>query len=547
MPGGETNSLALPEPEFWARFGEEETSSLEFKERFVKAGKLQDPLVAFANTRGGTVAVGVTETLPRRIVGTRWDQEAAERVQESARITHPPLSVSPHLLDVGGRTVALLRVEPLERGWAQTSDGRLIVRAGPTNRTLVGNELLRFVQERGSDPVEDQRVRGTSVDDLQQDLLLEFMRRRLGRRRIDVVSTTRNLGFTDPGGEVRLAGLLLFGREPQRDNRRFGIDVLRFEGAAGTRVQLRDRQQLTGTLSELVMQADRTIYDEMRRDAVIRGLVREEVPEFPPLALREALLNAVGHRDYSLRGSAVEVRLFDDAIEIESPGTLAGYVTLENLREGQYSRNERVMDAFHVLGLVEEAGTGIDRMYEQMEEALLDPPEFEERSNSFVVRFRGRSVFAAEDRLWVSRFSELGLSADEKVALVYARRQGSVTNEELRAPRRLDATESRAVLQNLVARQLLQPLGRGRGTRYVLGQLALRARQLANLGEQVDTVVAHARRLGAVANRDVRGLLGVDSTTARTMLELAVAQGLLRPVGERRGRRYLPTGRAEEI
>jgi ATP-dependent DNA helicase RecG len=285
----------------------------------------------------------------------------------------------------------------------------------------------------------------------------------------------------------------------------------------------------------------------MRRDAVIRGLVREEVPEFPPLALREALLNAVGHRDYSLRGSAVQVRLFDDAIEVESPGTLAGWVTLENLLTAQYSRNERIMDAFHHLGLVEEAGTGIDRMFTAMEDALLDPPEFEELSNAFLVRFLGRSVFAAEDRVWVSRFGDLSLGAHEKVALMYARRQGAVTNEELRSLRNLDTRDSRTVLRNLVALRLLQPVGRGRGTRYVLGDLARQARRTANVSEQVATLVAHAHRAGSVANRDVRGLLGVNRVEARALLELAVGQGLLDPTGERRARRYLPTARAEAM
>lgn len=542
-----TGRVSYSEEEFWAHLrGRDESAVLEFKQRLPRASRLQEPIVAFANGRGGMVAVGVTEQRPRKIVGTDWDQQAEERIQETARITQPPLTISPERVDVEGRTVIILRIEALEHGWAHTSDGRLIVRAGPTNRTLVGNELLRFVQERGSDPVEDQPLSSLSFDDLDPELVKSFVRSRLGNRR-NLPRALSDLGLIAPDGKIRLAANLLFGKQPQRDNRRFGIDVVRYEGSADSRAQLREREQLTGTLPELVDQADRLIYEEMRRDAVIRGLVREEVPEFPPVALREALLNAVGHRDYSLRGSAIEIRLYDDAIEIESPGTLAGYVTLENLRDAQYSRNERIMDAFHVLRLVEEAGTGIDRMYEEMEDALLDPPQFDERSSSFLVRFRGRSVFAAEDRLWVSRFSELGLNAHAKVALVYSRREGAVTNEDLQRLRGLSSNESRAVLQELVARELLQSVGRGRGTKYVLGALALRARQRPNLGEQVQTVVSHARRTGAVANRDVRGLLSVDSVTARTMLELAVAQGLLERVGKRRGTRYLPTNRAEEV
>jgi ATP-dependent DNA helicase RecG len=195
-------------------------------------------------------------------------------------------------------------------------------------------------------------------------------------------------------------------------------------------------------------------------------------------------------------------------VEVESPGTLAGYVTVENLREAQYSRNVRIMDALQRLGLVEEAGQGIDRMIAEMEEALLDPPEFEERSASFVVRLRGGSAFAAEDRLWVSQFSPLDLDANAKVALVFARRMGAITNEQLRRLRPLDREASRETLQDLVAH--------------------------------------HARRTGVVVNADVRGLLGVGAPEARTILEALVLRGLLQPEGERRGRRYLLVRQPED-
>jgi ATP-dependent DNA helicase RecG len=529
------------ESEFFEHFGRSESSTLEFKERLIKAQKLQEPVVAFANTRGGRIAVGVTRT--SRIVGTQWNQEAEERVQEVARITQPPVAIATSCVDVDGLTVAILEVAPLEHGWVHTSDGRLIVRAGPTNRTLVGHELLRFVTSRAAEPVEDQPVRGATVDDLDETRVREFLSLRLGKRRFDLRAELSNLGFLAPDGRIRLGAVLLFGKEPQRHNRRFGIDLTRLDGSIDDRRRLRDRRQITGTLPELADEAYRLLYEEMRRDAVVRGLVREEVPEYPTIAIREALLNALGHRDYALSGSSVQVRLFADGIEIESPGTLPAWVTVENLIDAQYSRNPRIMDAFHVLRLVEEAGTGIDKILAAMEDALLEPPEFEEKEQSFVVRFRGRSVFAAEDRLWISEFAELDLSGDEKVALVFAHRHGSIRNADLRELRHLDAQASRSVLQDLVSRGLLEVVGERRGTRYVLTEVAQRRRPPSGPDEQLDVVVGHAARQGSIANRDVRGLLGVVASEARAILELAVAEGLLIPVGERRARRYLPVRR----
>jgi ATP-dependent DNA helicase RecG len=536
----------MTQSRFWLQFGDQESMTVEFKQQLQRASRMQEPMVAFANSRGGVIFVGIGDRRPRQIFGVAWTQGLVEQVQEAARSTQPPLQVEVERWSVDGRDLAAIQVRPLARGWVQTSDGRLLVRAGPTNRALVGEELLRFVRERASDPVEDEPVAGASLDDLRPELVRQFIRARMRRSRAGLPAAARDLGLITTDGRVRLAALLVFGKDPQHRNRRFGIVLSRFEGSVDGGGRLRERRELAGPLPLLVAQAARQIDDIMRRDAVVRGLLREEVPEYPPVVLREALVNAVGHRDYSLRGAAVEVRLYDDAIDIESPGVLAGYVTVENLRDAQYSRNERIMDALQRLGLVEEAGQGIDRMITEMEDALLDPPQFEERSASFVVRLRGAGAFAAEDRLWVSQFAKLNLSADAKVALVFARRTGAITNEQLRGLRPVNRETSREVLQDLVTRGLLETFGRGRGTGYRLTELALDARMTATLNERLTAVLNHAHRAGVVVNADVRSLLDVGAAEARSVLEVLVRRGLLQAEGERRGRRYLPAPHRED-
>ncbi len=517
-----------------------ESATLDFKERLQRASKAQDVVVAMSNGRGGVMVVGVGDKQPRKLAGVERGQDFEERVQEVARTVQPPVALGVQWCRHEGKDLALVEVPAIKNGFVQTSDGRLLVRAGPTNRQLMGQELVRFVLERGGQRAEDSVVEGVTVQDLDQRAVRAYLARRLSSRVTDVPARLKDLGFITPTGDVRLSTLLLFGQRPQAVYRRLGIEILRYAGALYRQPVLREKVELTGRLDELVSEADRRIYDELRRDAVVRGLVREEVPEYPPVAVREALLNAVGHRDYAQRGSSVQVRLYDDAVEIESPGGLAGYVTVTNLRDAQYSRNERIMESFQQLGLVEEAGEGIGRMYQALEDALLAEPEFEERDGSFVVRFRGRSVFSAEDRLWVAQFSGESLSAAAKVALVFARKQGAVTNEDLQGLRALDGRSSRRVLQDLVLRGLLQVSGQGRGTRYNLSDRA-QASAAPRAHERVDAIVQHAQRTGSVANSDVRGLLDVDRQEALRLLDRAVAQGRLRPVGERRGRTYLPT------
>lgn len=524
---------------FLRSMGDEESQRLEFKQSVPRSTSLQEPMVAFSNAVGGRIVIGVSDQRPRVLHDVPDGQETLERIEEAARAPHPPLAVRHRLVRVGPATVCIVDVPPVRRGFVQTSSGRVLVRAGPTNRALIGEDLTAFVIERSSTPVEDRVVPNTTVGDLDEQVVRAFLRRRLSRSRIEPAAGLRDLGFLDAGTPT-LACLLLFGRNPQSARRRLGIDVLRYDGTRSGQPVLRDRRQLTGRLPDLVEAADHAIYEAMRRDAVVRGLIREEVPEYPPIAIREALLNAVGHRDYSRSGAAVQVKIFDDGVEIESPGPLPGPVTVENLKDAQYSRNPRVMEAFHLLNLVEEAGEGIDRILDAMDQALLAAPEFVETDSAFIVRLAGGGVLRAEDRLWLQELGDLPPGPHGRLALVHARTHGVVTNEALRSLRPMTAVESRDVLRTLVARGHLTVHGTGRGTFYVLAGAAAGAGSVS-AEARLDAVLTHARRAGAVANRDVRGLLGVDRAEALSILESGVARGLLTADGNRRARRYLPS------
>lgn len=325
--------------------------------------------MAFANSRGGTVIVGVSDRRPRQIVGVVWSQDLAEQLRRPrgrpslryrSRSTigwwatvRSPSSTS-HRLSGMGPDQRWAPARP--RRSYQPSAGR--PRAAPlrarTGRRPGGGRAHRRLR-----PGRPSSGPPAPVHPVQARALA-------GRSRLD--SPRPRSPHEERAASAR-------GAPRVRPNAAGALPAVRHRDCPLRRLRRRRRppswpQRAGRSAPSLVAEADRRIYDEMRRDAVVRGLVREEVPEYPPVALREALVNAVGHRDYSLRGAAVEVRLYDDAVEVESPGTLAGYMTVDNLREAQYSRNERIMDALQRLGLVEEAGQGIDRMIAEMEDAF---------------------------------------------------------------------------------------------------------------------------------------------------------------------------------
>jgi hypothetical protein len=197
--------------------------------------------------------------------------------------------------------------------------------------------------------------------------------------------TTLGLGAASAAAwHPTVAGALLFGRAPQHPLPQTQVKAARFRGrdVAGLIV---DRAELGGPVGPLIESVTQFVARNMRVGGAIEGVYRRDVPEYPTGAVREAVTNAVAHRDYSLAGQKVQVRMFDDRLEIESPGGLAGPVTLDTLEMRRFSRNPRLAQAMYVLRLVEEMGTGIRRIKRALAELGSGPPAFIADRSAFCV------------------------------------------------------------------------------------------------------------------------------------------------------------------
>jgi ATP-dependent DNA helicase RecG len=194
----------------------------------------------------------------------------------------------------------------------------------------------------------------------------------------------------------------------------------------------------------------------MRKGSLIRGVTRQDIPEYPEVALREAIVNAVAHRDYShfVRGSHIQVRMFADRLEVENPGGLYGGVTVDKLQEGQSTRNRLLVQLMEDMHLVENRGSGIDAMLDAMQKRGLPAPVFEDKRTSFLVKFY--QVMTAE-------FSE-----EEQRVLAYVKEHGSIKRAE--AQKLLEVSDRRAkyVLEKMEKARLLRQEGRQKSARYML-------------------------------------------------------------------------------
>ncbi|MBI5499334.1 MAG: putative DNA binding domain-containing protein [Deltaproteobacteria bacterium] len=343
-----------------ARIARWEDLHTEFKERVDSPDKLAKQLVAFANTDGGQIIIGVRKD--RQVVGVP-DPDATGQLVDNAAYNNcePPLTVVQEVLADGDKKVLVVNVPKGSQRPYRTSNGRYYVRTTSGCRDASQADLLRLFQAVESLFYDETPLVRLGVDDLDLDDFERYLQK-VGavdldrdRRRL-----LRNWGLLE-GDHPTLAGALLFARDPQRHLPFAQINAARFPGADSAAEPL-DRKDLTGRLLDVIEGARRFLQEHLRVPHRIQGFDPESRPELPEEALREAVVNAVAHRDYTVQGP-VRLFVFDDRVEIRTPGKPPNTVTASAMRAGVHvPRNPRIYSRLADAGLVTGAGTGIRRI-----------------------------------------------------------------------------------------------------------------------------------------------------------------------------------------
>ncbi|MBC7251555.1 MAG: putative DNA binding domain-containing protein [Anaerolineae bacterium] len=429
---------------------------------------LAEVLVAFANGDGGTVLIGVSAQ--GEVNGSLLDEDVEGVLRGALSQCRPPVRTEWRQVDTPQGPVITLEV-PRSTELHTLADGRVLIRSGARNRPLGGEEVRHLAATKSSGDFELEVVAGATRADFDDDVIAEYIAKREEKQRRPITRPVEELlveiGATTEDGDPTVAGILLFGRNPQGFIPQSGLVFVRFEGTEargpGGLPGYSRREEISGPLSRLIEAAWQVIWEEMRVGAVVKGLVREETSEYPPFAVREALVNAVCHRDYRLSGRRIEVRMFDDRLEVISPGGLPGYITLDNIVEEHFSRNPRIVAGLFQWGFIEELGLGIDRMIEEMLQAGHPAPTFRATPYSFTV-----SLANVRERRGIPAWQR-SMNERQLRAMQYVREHGSITNREYRAicPD-VSAETLRLDLADLVERGLLLKVGAKKGTYYIL-------------------------------------------------------------------------------
>jgi len=261
-------------------------------------------------------------------------------------------------------------------------------------------------------------------------------------------------------GRLTRAAVLLFGKEPQRFYPSAFVKIGRFRSPT----LIVDDRELYGTLFEQVDGAMGYFREHLQTRFEFRGEpARDVIWEYPLEALREAIINAVCHRDY-LDVGHTQVRWYDDHLVFLNPGGLPSPLSLKDLKRPHRSvpRNRKVAEMFFYAGWIEQWGSGIQKMLDACAAAGLPEPEFEESQGALWVRFR-------KDILTEEHLRSLGLNQRQVKAVLYVREKGRITNAEYQQLCLVSMRTASRDLAELVQERIMEQVGRtGKGTFYIL-------------------------------------------------------------------------------
>ena len=354
-----------------------ESGSVEFKTEDVRPESLAREMVAFSNTLGGILLIGVEDD--GDIQGLTSREAIDQRILNVARHNVVP-AISPTIDWVvrDDKTLCLVRISKGQAKPYQTLDGKFLIRVGSTNRQATKEELSRLFQASGLVHFDLSPVTDTSFQDLDPDALHNYWSNsyQIDYARLDEteqISLLRNadlLATDDDKIVCSLGGLLLFGKQPQRRLPQSGIQFAVFDGVELTD-NLLDKKEIAGTLPDLIERSVAIIRLFLPKPSHLGGLRREEGEQISIRVLREIMVNAVCHRDYSIANRRIQVSLFRDRLEVSSPGRLPNTLDLNKIRSGNSApRNFLLLKFLDNLRYIDGLGRGIPMIIRELGEKI---------------------------------------------------------------------------------------------------------------------------------------------------------------------------------
>jgi len=529
--------------------------------------RMYETISAFANRTGGGMMVFGLEDKTFQPIGVFNPDQLQRDLAAEASEMEPPVRLEFQSFVMEPHVIVVVQVPETDPQYKpcyykpRGLTGGAYVRVGDGDRHMTEYEVYTYLASRG--PIDDDRsvVAQATMADLDADLITQYLAllriqrtdaRYLRGSTEEVLRTLGITAATDHGDAPTLAGLLTFGIYPQRLFPSLVI-TLTVQGTDAGTERFAANFKAEGPILDMLKQAMAWMQRNIRTRTLITGLIHQEIAEYPLDALREALVNAVVHRDYSryALGTQVQVRLFPDRIEIQNPGGLFGPVSVDRLGEPglQNTRNTLLARLLEDLGPMENRGSGIRTILQALRQAHLAPPRFEDTRTSFRVTFFNHTLLTHEALDWLQRFAGVPeLSDRQRYALVFLRQQGRLANRDYQMLNAVDARTATRELRGMVDAGLVEPVGSRGGAYYQLApSRAVQARlpmQAASQGipASCQGVYDLVREGGPIGPAEIAQRLGLGRQQVNYRVSRLLAMGLIRatePHPRSRNQKYI--------
>lgn len=452
---------------------EDENQFFERKSARIKPLDILKHLVAFSNAEGGKLVIGIEDD--GCITG--FNYTGAHSIDEFRNIfltelKETPLNVKFDILDVKNEKnqddkIVIISVDVSSDRIIKSYDGRVYLRQNDKSKELNFEQILQLQYDRGQRYFEDEIIQGTDLSDIDTDLMDDYKRiMNISELSNEEVLKARNLLIN---GNLTNAGILLFGKNPCKFLPQARLRVIKYSGMnqkVGTEINIIKEKTFESAIPNIIRATREFVTTQLRDFQYLDKDGKFKImPEYPEFAWFEGIVNALTHRNYSIRGEHIKVLIFDDRLEILSPGLLPNIVTIENILNQRYSRNPRIARVLSEFGWVKEMNEGVKRIYSEMEKLFLKNPKYSEPNSSVLLVLENnilnrnmRTLDKIKDSISSEEFDKL--NTDEKMILHYMYNSGErMTTKIATELIHKGSTFCRKLLKNLEERNLLKWYG----------------------------------------------------------------------------------------
>ncbi|MER5964469.1 ATP-binding protein [Streptomyces sp. NPDC002057] len=530
----------------------------------------KETISAFSNTPGGgTLILGVDESAGFAVTGVRDAGQVQSDLAAMCRTDMtPPISPVISMINLDGKNVVVAEISELPREQKPAYCTTLgmnrgsYIRVGEGDRRLTPEEVQQLISDRGQPLFDHEPVPGSSISDLDERAVDDYVRRmRLSNPRIfgevtpEVILRMTKVTINSVGQDLlSMGGLLALGLYPQQHFPQLNLTFVHFPTVSGestsTGVRFLDNVSVNGPIPVMAKEALLAIQRNMSRRALIVGEGRRDVWEYPPEALREAIVNALVHRDLSpgSRGTQVQVEMYPDRLRILNSGGLFGALDITRLgEEGRSSaRNSLLMKLLEDVTVpgedrtvCENRGSGIRAMNIAFRQAGMSPPRFVDRTTSFEVIMPNHTLLDDDTVTWLTALGREGLRDSQCIALSLMRRGEVLDNSKYRSATGLnDSRTATFELQDLVARELVDQSGTRGGARYTLSDYAASAGREGKHRSRPDRRRQITQLLlvhGELSKAQISELLNLNPKTAEHWIRTLKTESKIEPTQAGKG------------